>query len=187
MVAAKTDRAHEGLAAPVRRSYRSIGAIRRSSPAGPLPAEGTVDAPLARSPANRKKIAIVAERQARGDALPDLAAAQRCRPGRMPARNRPHPPGARPHGFDRPSACLATRFMVRTKPGHRQVLETLHFRRQALHAARLGFIHPVTSTRFVVRKRNAGGYAGTVRYTLSYRFMRAYAPLSRDCAQGKGD
>ena len=34
----------------------------------------------------------------------------------------------------------------RTKPVHRQVLETLHFRRQALHAARLGFIHPVTST-----------------------------------------
>ena len=28
---------------------------------------------------------------------------------------------------------------------HRALLETLDFRRQALHAARLGFIHPVKS------------------------------------------
>ena len=34
----------------------------------------------------------------------------------------------------------------RTKQAHRKVLETLNFRRQALHAARLGFIHPITST-----------------------------------------
>jgi 23S rRNA pseudouridine1911/1915/1917 synthase len=33
----------------------------------------------------------------------------------------------------------------RTKQGHKAVLETLGFRRQALHAARLGFIHPVKS------------------------------------------
>ena len=33
----------------------------------------------------------------------------------------------------------------RTKPAHRPVLETLDFRRQALHAARLGFIHPLES------------------------------------------
>jgi 23S rRNA pseudouridine1911/1915/1917 synthase len=33
----------------------------------------------------------------------------------------------------------------RTKPAHRPVLETLSFRRQALHAAHLGFIHPVES------------------------------------------
>jgi 23S rRNA pseudouridine1911/1915/1917 synthase len=32
----------------------------------------------------------------------------------------------------------------RTKPAHRPLLETLGFKRQALHAARLGFIHPVT-------------------------------------------
>jgi 23S rRNA pseudouridine1911/1915/1917 synthase len=28
---------------------------------------------------------------------------------------------------------------------HRNLLERLDFRRQALHAARLGFVHPVTS------------------------------------------
>ena len=33
----------------------------------------------------------------------------------------------------------------RPKPVHRSLLETLGFKRQALHAARLGFIHPVTS------------------------------------------
>jgi 23S rRNA pseudouridine1911/1915/1917 synthase len=32
----------------------------------------------------------------------------------------------------------------RTKQVHRKVLETLNFRRQALHAAHLGFIHPIT-------------------------------------------
>ena len=32
----------------------------------------------------------------------------------------------------------------RTKQAHRGVIETLGFRRQALHAARLGFIHPIT-------------------------------------------
>ena len=34
----------------------------------------------------------------------------------------------------------------RTKHAHRAILETLGFRRQALHAARLGFIHPITRT-----------------------------------------
>ena len=33
----------------------------------------------------------------------------------------------------------------RTRQGHREVMETLNFKRQALHAARLGFIHPVNS------------------------------------------
>ena len=33
----------------------------------------------------------------------------------------------------------------RTRPAHRALLAQLGFARQALHAARLGFIHPVTS------------------------------------------
>ena len=33
----------------------------------------------------------------------------------------------------------------RMKPAHRALLKRLDFARQALHAARLGFIHPVTS------------------------------------------
>ena len=58
MVAAKTDRAHEGLARQfhdhsIDRRYRAIVG------GTPRPAAGTIDAPLARSPQNRKKIAIV--------------------------------------------------------------------------------------------------------------------------------
>ena len=53
MVAAKTDRAHEGLAKQfavhsIDRRYKAIVAGRPNPPAG------TIDAPLARSPANRK-------------------------------------------------------------------------------------------------------------------------------------
>jgi 23S rRNA pseudouridine1911/1915/1917 synthase len=60
LVVAKTDRAHEGLAAQfarhdIHRLYLAIvGGI-------PNPPAGTVDAPLARSSANRQKMAIVEE------------------------------------------------------------------------------------------------------------------------------
>ena len=59
MVAAKTDRAHEGLARQfadhsIERRYKAIVAGR------PMPSAGLVDAPLARSATNRKKVAIVA-------------------------------------------------------------------------------------------------------------------------------
>src|SRR3546814_5717529 len=59
IVDAKHDRRHVGLAKQfaahsIDRRYRAIVAGR------PNPLTGTIDAPLARSPANRKKIAIVA-------------------------------------------------------------------------------------------------------------------------------
>ncbi|MBA3838070.1 MAG: RluA family pseudouridine synthase, partial [Zymomonas sp.] len=59
IVAAKTDRAHEGLARQfadhsIDRRYHAIVAGH------PVPTAGMVDAPLGRSPANRKKMAIVA-------------------------------------------------------------------------------------------------------------------------------
>ena len=73
LVVAKTDVAHEGLAAQfarhsIDRRYLAI-VSGRAGPAG-----GTIDAPLARSSANRKKIAVVAgwARQERGDALSDV-------------------------------------------------------------------------------------------------------------------
>ena len=66
--------------------------------------EGTVDAPLARSAANRKKIAIVeGGRGKRAVTHWKRLIAEGRRPGRMPARNRPHPPGSCPHGVDRSS------------------------------------------------------------------------------------
>jgi 23S rRNA pseudouridine1911/1915/1917 synthase len=60
LVVAKTDVTHEGLSAQFAR--HSIDRRYRAIVAGlPNPASGTVDAPLARSSANRHKMAIVAE------------------------------------------------------------------------------------------------------------------------------
>ena len=105
LVVAKTDVAHEGLAQQF--AAHSIDRRYLAIVAGvPKPPAGTVDAPLARSSANRKKIAIVERRprQARRHPLEAARTAARRRAGRMPAGDRPDPPGPRPHGLDRPSA-----------------------------------------------------------------------------------
>ncbi|GAA0301000.1 RluA family pseudouridine synthase [Sphingomonas oligophenolica] len=143
MVAAKTDRAHEGLARQfhdhsIDRRYKAIVTGR------PLPSEGTVDAPLARSPSNRKKIAIVPNGKRAVTHYKTLArlkeaALVECRL----ETGRTHQ--VRVHMASIGNPLLGDPVYGRTKPVHRQVLETLHFRRQALHAARLGFIHPATS------------------------------------------
>ncbi|MBY0520177.1 MAG: RluA family pseudouridine synthase, partial [Sphingomonas sp.] len=143
MVAAKSDSAHIGLAAQfaahtIDRRYRAIVAGR------PNPPEGTVDAPLGRSPANRKKIAIVAggKRAVTHYRLVRTlreAALVECRL----ETGRTHQ--VRVHMASVGHALLGDPVYARTKHAHRAVLETLGFRRQALHAARLGFIHPVKS------------------------------------------
>ncbi|TKD50904.1 RluA family pseudouridine synthase [Sphingomonas baiyangensis] len=145
MVAAKHDRAHVGLARQFKahsidRRYRAIvGGVPRAS-------GGTVDARLGRSAQNRKKIAIV-----QGDAgkhavthwrmLAPLreAALIECRL----ETGRTHQ--VRVHMASIGHPLLGDPVYGKTKTAHRAVLETLGFRRQALHAARLGFIHPVTS------------------------------------------
>ncbi|QKS00876.1 RluA family pseudouridine synthase [Sphingomonas sp. CL5.1] len=143
MVAAKTDRAHEGLAKQfadhsIDRRYLAIVSGQ------PTPPAGSVDAPLARSPQNRKKIAIVAngkravthyrtvERLKRDAALVEC----RLETGRTHQ--------VRVHMASLGHALLGDPVYGRTKQAHRALLETLGFRRQALHAARLGFIHPIT-------------------------------------------
>ncbi len=143
MVAAKSDRAHEGLARQfadhsIDRRYKAIvGGV-------PRPAAGTVDAPLARSPQNRKKIAI----QPNGkravthyttlETLRDAALVE-CRL----ETGRTHQ--VRVHMASLGHALLGDPVYGRTKHAQKSLLETLRFRRQALHAARLGFIHPVSS------------------------------------------
>jgi len=144
MVAAKTDRAHEGLARQfhdhsIDRRYRAIvGGI-------PRPAEGKVDAPLARSATNRKKIAIVqggkrAVTHFRTMQLLRDAALVECRL----ETGRTHQ--VRVHMASIGHALLGDPVYGRTKGAQKALLETLGFRRQALHAAHLGFIHPVKST-----------------------------------------
>ncbi|WP_271300381.1 RluA family pseudouridine synthase [Sphingomonas sp. CV7422] len=144
MVAAKTDRAHEGLARQfhdhsIDRRYRAIvGGV-------PRPAEGKVDAPLARSAANRKKIAIVpggkrAVTHFRTMQVLRDAALVECRL----ETGRTHQ--VRVHMASLGHALLGDPVYGRTKGVQKALLETLGFRRQALHAAHLGFIHPVKST-----------------------------------------
>lgn len=144
MVAAKTDRAHEGLARQfhdhsIDRRYRAIvGGF-------PRPAEGKVDAPLARSATNRKKIAIVAGGKRAVTHYRTIerlheAALIECRL----ETGRTHQ--VRVHMASIGHALLGDPVYGRTKSAQKALLETLGFRRQALHAAHLGFIHPVKST-----------------------------------------
>jgi len=144
MVAAKTDRAHEGLARQfhdhsIDRRYRAIvGGL-------PRPAEGKVDAPLARSATNRKKIAIV---QGGKRAVTHFRTMERLRDAALVEcrleTGRTHQ--VRVHMASIGHALLGDPVYGRTKGAQKALLETLGFRRQALHAAHLGFIHPVKST-----------------------------------------
>lgn len=142
MVAAKTDRAHEGLAKQfaahsIDRRYRAIVAGH------PAPPAGSVDAPLARSPQNRKKVAIV---QGGKRAVTHFRTVERLRDAALVEcrleTGRTHQ--VRVHMASIGHGLLGDPVYGRTKQAHKGVLERLSFHRQALHAARLGFIHPVT-------------------------------------------
>jgi len=145
IVAAKTDRAHEGLARQfhdhsIDRRYRAIVAGRPNPPAG------SVDAALARSSANRQKMAIVdADRGKRAVTHYRLISPLReaslveCRL----ETGRTHQ--VRVHMASIGHPLLGDPVYGRTRPAHRELLARIGFARQALHAAHLGFIHPVTS------------------------------------------
>jgi 23S rRNA pseudouridine1911/1915/1917 synthase len=143
LVVAKSDVAHEGLA----RQFAAHSIARRylAIVAGvPRASEGTVDAPLARSAANRKKIAIVAEGRGkravthwrRLDLLRDAALVE-CRL----ETGRTHQ--VRVHMASIGHPLLGDPVYGRSG-SHRKLLQDLGFHRQALHAAGLGFTHPVT-------------------------------------------
>ena len=114
----------------------------------PKVSEEMVDAPLARSATNRKKIAIVeVPRQARGNPLEALAGFRRCGPGGMPFGDGTDPPGSRAHGIAGPRTAWRSCLDGGSAKSHRKLLSELHFHRQALHAAELGFTHPITKRR----------------------------------------
>ena len=143
MVAAKTDAAHEGLAAQfarhsiLRRYHAIVAGI-------PNPTDGTVDAPLARSSANRQKMAIVEEGRGKRavthyrlmEPLRDAALVE-CRL----ETGRTHQ--VRVHMTSLGHPLLGDPVYGRIRSGHRELLNRLGFQRQALHAAELGFLHPV--------------------------------------------
>jgi 23S rRNA pseudouridine1911/1915/1917 synthase len=142
LVAAKTDRAHEGLAKQF--AAHSIDRRYKAIVAGIPKAMGTIDANLARSDANRKKVAIAPagrgkravthfsrERTLRTSALVEC----RLETGRTHQ--------VRVHMASIGHPLLGDPVYGRTRPEHREILKRLGFERQALHAARLGFTHPI--------------------------------------------
>ena len=144
LVVAKTDVAHEGLAAQFAR--HSIDRRYLAIVSGiPVPPGGTINAPLARSSANRKKMAVVKE--ARGkravtryrivEPLADAALVE-CRL----ETGRTHQVRVHMAAIGHP--LLGDPVYGRPKPAHRELLKRLNFHRQALHAAALGFVHPVS-------------------------------------------
>jgi 23S rRNA pseudouridine1911/1915/1917 synthase len=144
LVVAKTDRAHEGLAGQF--AKHSIDRRYRAVVSGvPNPPSGTVDAPLARSSANRQKMAIVAE----GRGKRAVTHFRMLRPLREAAEvecrletGRTHQ--VRVHMTSLGHPLIGDPVYGRTRPAHRELLKQLGFARQALHAAELGFIHPVS-------------------------------------------
>ena len=147
LVVAKTDVAHEGLA----RQFAAHSIDRRYLAivdGVPKASEGTVDAPLARSAANRKKIAIVEGSRGkravthwtRIRALRDAALVE-CRL----ETGRTHQ--VRVHMASIGHPLLGDPVYGRTGKTHGKLLKELGFHRQALHAAELGFTHPVTKVR----------------------------------------
>ena len=143
IVAAKTDAAHEGLARQfaahsIDRRYKAIVVGR------PNPSDGKVDAPIGRSPANRKKMAIVSGGKR---AVTHYRTLRPLRDGALVEcrleTGRTHQ--VRVHMASIGHALLGDGVYSKPIRTHRALLETINFRRQALHAARLGFIHPVTS------------------------------------------
>ena len=147
LVVAKTDVAHEGLAKQF--AAHSIDRRYLAIVTGvPKTSGGIVDAPLARSATNRKKIAIVEGNRGkravthwrRLDALKDAALVE-CRL----ETGRTHQ--VRVHMASIGHPLLGDPVYGRSGKTHGKLLKELGFQRQALHAAELGFTHPVTKHR----------------------------------------
>ncbi|HEY0627414.1 MAG TPA: RluA family pseudouridine synthase [Allosphingosinicella sp.] len=144
LVVAKTDRAHEGLSAQF--AKHSIHRRYEAVVAGiPNPPEGSVDAPLARSSVNRQKMAIVEG----GRGKRAVTHYRLIRPLREASlvecrleTGRTHQ--VRVHMTSLGHPLLGDPVYGRTKSVHRDLLNQLEFKRQALHAAELGFLHPVS-------------------------------------------
>ena len=147
LVVAKTDVAHEGLAKQfaahsIDRRYLAI--VNGVPKAG----QGSVNAALARSATNRKKIAIVEGNRGkhavthwrRLEVLKDAALVE-CRL----ETGRTHQ--VRIHMASIGHPLIGDPVYGHSGKTHAKLLNELQFHRQALHAAELGFIHPITKNR----------------------------------------
>jgi 23S rRNA pseudouridine1911/1915/1917 synthase len=150
VVAAKTDAAHKGLSAlfaahDIERVY--VALVRGA----PHPARGAIEGAIARSPHDRKKMAIVrsggrqavthyATERAFGPQEKPLAARLACRL----ETGRTHQ--IRVHLASKGCPCLGDPVYGSGPPAQpvREALKAAGVARQALHAAVLGFRHPIT-------------------------------------------
>ena len=147
LVVAKTDVAHEGLAKQFaahsidRRYLAMISGVPKAT-------QGTVEARLARSSVNRKKIAVVEGGRGkhaithwrRLDVLREAALVE-CKL----ETGRTHQ--VRVHMASIGHPLIGDPVYGRSGRTHGKLLKELGFHRQALHAAELGFTHPVTKHR----------------------------------------
>ncbi|MHA6334473.1 RluA family pseudouridine synthase [Qipengyuania sp. CAU 1752] len=146
LVVAKTDAAHEGLAAQfadhsIHRRYLAICA------GYPNPRAGTIDARLGRSDRDRKKMAVLAKDSSRGKHAVTHYATLRTLAGcaliecRLET-GRTHQVRVHCQSIGHP--LLGDPTYGRDPKQLRPILQRIGFARQALHASELGFVHPVT-------------------------------------------
>ena len=144
LVVAKTDRAHEGLARQFKE--HSIQRLYAAIVYGhPQPAAGKIDTWIGRSDADRKKMAV--HREGRGKhAVTHYRVMERLRGAAMVEcrleTGRTHQ--VRVHMAHAGHPLIGDPLYGRDRKGFKTILETLGFKRQALHARTLGFIHPST-------------------------------------------
>jgi 23S rRNA pseudouridine1911/1915/1917 synthase len=144
LVVAKTDRAHEGLA----RQFKDHSIARRYTAivqGHPRPASGTIDTWIGRSDSDRKKMAV--QRAGRGKhAVTHYSVVKQLRNAALVEcrleTGRTHQ--VRVHMAHIGNPLIGDPVYGRAQKGFKSILETLGFKRQALHARTLGFIHPVT-------------------------------------------
>lgn len=150
MVAAKNDAAHEGLAKQfaahsIERAYLAI------VNGVPVPTSGTIRGRIGRSPTNRKKMAPLDDGDSRGKhAVTHYKLLESFGNGATGAAlvecrletGRTHQ--VRVHMSSIGHSLLGDPLYGRANPRLRPVLSGLGFTRQALHAAVLGFTHPIS-------------------------------------------
>ncbi|PQM27931.1 RluA family pseudouridine synthase [Sphingopyxis lindanitolerans] len=147
IVAAKHDKAHEGLARQfaahsIDRRYLALATGR------PMPASGTIDAALGRSSSNRKKMAVVAEGRGK-HAITHYRTIEPLKGATLVEcrleTGRTHQ--VRVHMAHIGHPLVGDPAYGRARKPLSDILKARNFARQALHAAHLGFIHPVTGNK----------------------------------------